>query len=302
MQHLRAFIGTIGEQIIYLLMWIFGRRYQVQDVPWLAGPTGGPHIGDRPYEETARDEGLTLERQAGAGGLLPDFSVLDSPNFDAKAVDERIQDFYEGTAGYTFDTWATTYFPARIALWLLVETISRRVDQLNFPLDGLAMARGMSSEIVLLRRADGSVKYTGWFRCLRSTGRSVYTGFYMAESVPQHDGPCVKVVFPMPAGNATVLLRPENTENGGLKLVSVGSDFGDVGFYRIGKIDKDTLRIWRIASLHEEFELYLDDSEPGVIRCDHRIRFLGFRVLSLHFRIKGSPSRISCRLEARPGA
>lgn len=288
-QWLRAFVGTMGALVIYLLMWIFGRRCDPKDVPWLAGPVGGPHIGDRPYEETARDEGLSLERQAGAGGLLPDFSLLESPTFDAGAVDERIRGFYEGTAGFTLDTWATTYFPARLALWLLVETISRRVDQLNFPLDGLAMARGMSSEIVLLRRPDGSIKYTGWFRCLRSTGRSIYTGFYMTETVPLHEGRCVKVVFPMPGGNATVLLRPENAENGGLKLVSVGSQFGDVGFYRLGRIRENALRVWRVGSLHEEFHLYVED---GVIRCDHRIRFLGLRVLDLHFRISGAPSRI----------
>ncbi|MCH9650064.1 MAG: hypothetical protein K0U98_17640 [Deltaproteobacteria bacterium] len=290
MSFIRTIVGTIGAYVIYLLMWLFGSRRRAAENPWLAGPVGGPYIGDEPYEKTAREEGLSLERQAGAGGLLTDFSALESPTFHSSQVDPKIRDFYEGTAGFSLDTWATTYFPARLALWLLVQTISRRVNQLNFPLDGLEMARGMTSEIVLLRRPEGSIKYTGWYRCIRATGRSIYTGFYMTESIPAQEGNCVKVVFPMPNGNATVILRPENCPHGGLKLTSAGNSFGDVGFYRIGKRRDGTLRVWRVQSLHEEFHLYV---EEGELRCDHAVRFLGFPVLSLHFRITGSPSRVA---------
>lgn len=287
---LRAVVGELGALFIYFLMWLLGKRHRRSDVPWLAGPVGGDLIGDSPYQETAQREGLTLERQAGSGGLLPDFYALASPSFTPQAVDSRIRDFYEGTAGFELDTWATTFFPARVALWLLVQTISRRVDQLNFPLDGLEVAKGMNSEIVLLRRPDGTIKYTGWFRCMRSTGRSIYTGFYMTEEVPKHVGPCVKVVFPMPNGNATVILRPENMDAGGLRLVSAGSSFGDVGFYRLGRIDEDTIRVWRVRSLNEQFRLYIED---GILRCEHDIHFLGLRVLSLHYKISGSPSRLA---------
>ena len=62
------------------------------------------------------------------------------------------------------DVWPKTYFPANVALWLLVTTISRKVNQLNFPTNALEMALGMSSEIVLLKSPDGKLKYTGWFR------------------------------------------------------------------------------------------------------------------------------------------
>lgn len=231
-----------------------------------------------------------LERRAEAGGLLPDFSELASSVFDPSEVHPRIRDFYEGTAGFVLDTWATTYFPANIALWLLVMTISRRVDQLNFPLDGLETAQGITSEIVLLRRSDGSVKYTGWFRRLRSSGRAVYTGFYLTEGLPHLEGRSVKVVFPMPSGNATVFLRPENDNQHGLRLVSAGERFGDVGFYRIGVISPGVLRVWLIRSLRETFRLFV---EEGVLRCEHEVRFLGFRVLSLHYRMHGEAARLS---------
>jgi hypothetical protein len=282
MSVLRDAVGTLGAGFIYGLIRIFGRRHERADVRWLAGPVGGETIGDRCYEETAAAEGLTLERNARAGGLIPRFEVLASSTFDPRRVHPKIRDFYENTHAYRLDTWATTHFPARLALWALVSTISRRVDQLNFPLDGLETARGMTSEIVLLRERDGSIRYTGWFRKLQSSGRVIYTGFYMTERPPLQEGACVKVVFPMPNGNATVILRPENDESSGFRLASIGRAFGDAGFYRMQRAGS-ALRVWRIVSLHETFRLYVDEEET--VRCEHDVRFLGLRVLTLHYRI-----------------
>lgn len=278
---MRAVVGILGAGFIYFLIWLFGSRRSLTEVPWLAGPLGGPTIGDLPYEETARAENLTITRNAQEGGLIDDFGALAGPSFDPARVHPTIRDFYENTSGYRLDTWATTYFPARIALWLLVVTISRRVSQLNFPLDGLDTAHGMTSEIILLRDAEGRQRYTGWFRKLQRTGQVIYTGFYMTEQLPECDSRCVKVVFPMPEGNATVLLRPANDDGDGFRLESVGRRFGDAGFYRIQR-SGDRLRIWRIRSLHERFHLYVDSD--GFLRCEHDVRFLGFRVLTLHYR------------------
>ena len=104
----------------------------------------------------------------------------------------------------------------------------------------------------------------------------------MTTKPPLAEGPCVKVVFPMPGGNATVLLRPENDEHAGFRLVSIGRGFGDAGFYRIQR-EGTAIRAWRIRSLHETFRLHLDVEQ--VVRCDHDVRFLGLRVLTLHYRI-----------------
>jgi hypothetical protein len=208
--------------------------------------------------------------------------VLAGPSFDPSRVHPKIRDFYEHTHAYRLDAWATTYFPARLALWALVTTISRRVNQLNFPLDGLDTAYGMTSEIALLREPSGAVRYTGWFRKLERRDRAIYTGYYMTQKPPLHDGACVKVVFPMPGGNATVLLRPENDDGSGFRLASVGRAFGDAGFYRVQR-EGAALRVWYIRSLHETFRLYLDAHD--IVRCDHDVRFLGLPVLTLHYRI-----------------
>jgi len=278
---LRAIVGTCGELFIGMLIRVCGRRYAPSEVTWLLGPIGGATIGDRPYEDVALAEHLSIERLATTGGLLPDFAALASASFDPGRVDPRIRDFYENTARYRLDTWATSYFPARIALWLLVSTISRRVQQLDLPLDGMDTARGITSEIILLRDSSGAVRYTGWFRRRVHDRRVLYTGFYMTQRIPRADLPCVKAVFPMPDGNATVVLRPVN-DGTGFRLSSAGTGFGDAGFYRLQR-SGDGFRVWRVAHLHDTFHLYVD--QEGCVRGDHEIRFLGVGVITLHYRM-----------------
>lgn len=285
---IRSFVAWIGSGVIYALIRVFGRVVRDADVPWLTGPVGGDYIGDTPYEELARREGLTLERDAEAGGLFEDFGALRGDHCDPDRVDPRIRHFYEHTTAYRMDLWARTWFPANVALWLLVATISRKVNQLNFPLDVLETAKGLDSEIALLREPSGRVRYAGWYRRLASTGRSVYTGFYMVQVTPHTGQPCVKVVFPMPNGNATVILRPEVGASGDLILTSSGAKFGDVGFYRLQRIDGERLRAWRIHTLRERFRVYVDGD--GTVRCDHTVRFLGLPVLQLHYRMDLRPT------------
>jgi hypothetical protein len=106
----------------------------------------------------------------------------------------------------------------------------------------------------------------------------------MVARTPLGDRPVVKVVFPMPHGNATVLLRPRLNALGEFELTSEGQDFGDVGFYRIDRRPDGNLRVWRIRSLKEHFRLYVD--RAGTLRCDHLVSFVGLRVLHLHYRIE----------------
>jgi hypothetical protein len=281
---IRAFVAALGASFIYLLIRVFGRRAEPGAVSWLCGPIGGEYIGDQPYEECARRENLTVERRAAEGGLIPDFDALASREFDVTRVHPRVRHFYEHTARYRMDVWAEAAFPASIALWLLVTTISRKVNQLNFPLRVLDSARGMDSEIVLLRDQLGSVRYSGWCRKLVDSGRVIYTGFYLVGRTPSGDRPAVKVVFPMPHGNATVMLWPRLNAAGEFELSSAGRAFGDAGFYRLDHRPDGSLRVWHVRTLREHFRVYVDAA--GTLRCDHLVRFLGLRVLALHYRIE----------------
>ncbi len=287
---LARLIAFLGAQVIYLLIRLFGRTHQRSELGWLMGPFGGDVIGDSPYQEAAEAEGLTLERNPADGGLLPSFAALGGEGFDAGAVHPLIRDFYEHTTAFAMDVWSRSFFPANLALALLVTTLSRQVNQLNFPLSPLDSARGVTSDIILLRAPDGSVRYSGWLRKLGApddaAARVLYTGFYLAARAPRERAPCVKVIFPMPRGNATVLLRPEVGEGGAFLLDTKSPrGFGGAGFYRVQARDERRVRVWRIRTLRERFRLYADETEPGVLRCDHSIRFLGLPVLALHYKL-----------------
>jgi hypothetical protein len=280
-----SLLGAAGAGLIRTWLRLVGRRVRKSEVPWLVGPVGGRgRIGRELYQAVAAQEGLAISAASDHGGLLPRFDALDGPSFDSSRVRPEICRFYEQTARYRIDVWSETVFPSRIFLWLLVNTVSRSMEQLNFPVFPLEVSRGMASDVIpLTDPATGGVKYTGWLRTLRASGRVLYAGFYATARPPVHDGPCVKVVFPVPRGSATVLLRPEAGPDGSLRLVSSGSGFGAPGFYRILDDGPDHLRVRYLRSLRELFHVYRD--EDGVLRTDHRVQFLGLTVLRLHYRM-----------------
>jgi hypothetical protein len=162
----RAVMAAIGAAFIRLLIRVFGRAVRVSSEPWLSGPIGRAYIGDRPYEEVAAREDLQVVRRSPTGGLLPDMGALGGPGFRVEQLRPEVRHFYEHTTEYRMDVWSDSFFPGKLGLWLLVTTLSRKVNQLNFPLHALATAKGLDSEIVLLKDRAGAVRYAGWYRRL----------------------------------------------------------------------------------------------------------------------------------------
>jgi hypothetical protein len=232
----------------------------------------------------AEREGLTIDRSARQAGLVPDLDRLDGPGFDVSKTDPEVRRFYEKTSGYELDVWNESPFPGRLFLWLIVYTVSRAMNQLNFPVFGLDLSRGMTSEVMPLRDTSGTVVHTGWYRRVRESGLVIYTGFYTTVQPPGHASRCVKVVFPLPRGSATVILKPGLDERGRFVLVSSGSAFGDPGFYRVLEIDDEHLKVKQLRSLRERFTVFTDGD--GTLRCDHVVRFLGMTILKLHYRMR----------------
>lgn len=282
---LQLLLGAAAVATIRLYLRLAGKTVRKADVPWLLGPIGpeGP-IGDRAYDLVAERERLSIDRDALAAGLVPDFSVLAGPQFDVRKVAPAVRHFYEQTARYDLDVWSETQFPGRLFLWLIVSTASRYMNQLNFPVHGLETSRGMTSEVLPLRDSSGRTVHTGWLRRLLGSGRIIYSGFYTTVQPPGVASHCVKVVFPLPRGNATVILRPEYDRDGRFRLVSWGKRFGDAGFYRVLDLDAERLKVRYLKTLRERFDVYSD--EEGVLRCDHEVRFLGITMLRLHYRMR----------------
>ncbi len=172
-------IAFFLEGGIQIWVRITGKRMREADAPWLRCPLGERgRIGTGIYERIARDENLQIRVPPGAG-LIPDFNALRGPNFNPDAIHPAIRDFYEHAAAYHLEVWTEVSLLGRFFLWLLVEFISRRMEQLNFPISSLEVAKGMSSEVVqLLEPASGRIVYTGWLRRLKSSGHVIYAGLY----------------------------------------------------------------------------------------------------------------------------
>jgi hypothetical protein len=130
---------------------------------------------------------------------------------------------------------------------------------------------------------SGRRLYTGWLRRLSLSGVVIYTGLYSVERPTAFPDPCVKVSFPLPHGSATVFLRPESQSDGSFKLVSSGSGFGQPGFYRMVEAGPEHWKVRYIKTLREYFHVYVD--RGGTLRTQHTVRFLGFTVLRLLYKM-----------------
>jgi hypothetical protein len=277
-------VGVVLEHGIYLWVCITGRRVDKSDVPWLSSPIGTRRrIGTEFYGQLANREGLQISKSADAG-LLPSFDLLKGPQFDPALVRLEIRDFYEHTARFHLEAWSETGLVSSIFMWGLVTFVSRRMDQLNFPLSPLELSAGMRSEVIELDDGrTGRRVYTGWLRTMVATGKIIYAGLYSTTTPEEYAGPCVKVSFPVPQGSSTVVLRPEAAADGSFRLISRNTHFGGPGFYRIVELGSGKWRVRYIRTLHEVFHVYVD--AEGILRTDHIIHFLGLTVLRLHYKI-----------------
>ena len=276
-------VGLVLQFCIEWLVRITGRTVEKSSAPWLDCVLGKPGlIGAGVYQQVAEAQKLEVSMPSDAG-LIPDFSLLRGPSFDPDKVNLKIRHFYEHAALYHLEVWSEVYFAGKFVLWLLVEFISRRMNQLNFPISSMEVAKGMSSEIVQLREpGTGTLLYTGWLRRFRATGKVIYAGFYSTSSIPGEENPCVKVTFPC-YGSSSVYLRPSVYPDGSFGLNSTGASFGSSGFYRIVDAGPNALKARLFRTLHEIFHVYVD--EDNVLRTDHTIRFLGLTVLRLHYKM-----------------
>jgi hypothetical protein len=279
----RAALRVLGAGIELAFRAIprgLGRRIGPGDA-WLWGPVGpAGAVSPGFYAALAREQGLVLAADDPDAGLPPDFDALRGPGFDPGRVDPRVRAFYERTARYRLDVaarWSPLFRPLG---WLLVRAVSRRIGQLNFPLGPDEAAAGMTSRVLHLRDpATGRTAHAGWLRTQAATGHPVYVGLYGVATPPGEAGPCVRVVFPLPRGSSTVLLRPSLGADGAFRLSSAGRRFGDAGYYRIHQGRDGVRRARYVLALREHFRLRA--GPDGAVHADHMVGFFGLPILRL---------------------
>lgn len=268
--------GYLSDYITQLWVKASGRRVDLACDSWLEGPigsTGG--IGSDFFHSLATREGLELRL---GKGLIRNFSAVS--NRCAPAV----ADFYENTADYELEAWSEWCSFFRPFGQLLALIFSRRLQQLNVPLSSLDASRGVSSSVYELLDSRGAVRYTAWLRQLQSSGNVLYAGSYsVCHSLPKHRGACVKVVFPLPNGNATVIMYPEEHADGTFSVTSAGKSFGDPGFYFTVHHNG---KVWAryVKAMQESITVY--ESSKDEVRADHILKFWGATFLRLHYRLR----------------
>lgn len=97
--------------------------------------------------------------------------------------------------------------------------------------------------------------------------------------------PCVRVVFPLPNGNAMAFLRPDVDASGALTVTSAGRRFGEPGFY-FSVHERQRNRAWvrYVRTMQESIRVYAGDGRD--VRADHTMRIWGATFLRLHYRLR----------------
>jgi len=271
--------------------WVMatGRRVDLAGPErWLDGPVGDPDgLGDRWVDAYAAHLGAGVV-EGPQQGLLPAFAAL-APSVDAAAVSPEVAAFYETTTAWSVDLWSRWSRWAEPGGRLINAVFAHRLRQLSLPLDPLEVAEGLDSRVAALVAPGGHHLGTVWQRTSRTTGRTVFGGFYGTQTLPGASGPSVRVVFPLPNGSLTVLLRPEAAPDGGLVLRSGPGRFGDDGAYLVVRPEAAARGWARRVPLHEHFALSARDD--GSVRCDHRLALGPLEVLRLHYRLRPLATR-----------
>ncbi len=211
---------------------IWGRKINPAEYLWLMGPFGELNgIGENFIYQLAQKENLTVIRNSSSKGLLHSISNLQLTEKEIKKLSRKVIDFYEKTADYKLQLKVKWNPFFKLFSYLVNRLFSQRINQLNIPTENIQESEKLTSEIIeLISNENEIVKYIIWLRKFQSTGKVIYSGIYTTCTLPSKTT-CIKAIFPLPKGNATVILKPTVGDKNELILESSGEKFGDAGFY-----------------------------------------------------------------------
>lgn len=278
------FKQNIQDWITQQWVILFGKKIDESQEQWLLGPFGGlDGIGEQFFHELADKQGLEIDRIQQNKGLIPQLDALNLSKQEFETLSPKVRDFYENTSNYTLGLqvkWNPFFKFFGVLLRLL---FSKRIQQLNVPLRNVKKGEKLISEIIQLKDpASKEVKHTIWFRSFASTGEVVYSGVYGTCTLPKGKN-CIKAVFPLPNGSATVILSPQVGLNGELILDSSGKSIGDSGFYFLLQDAKGGLWTKFIKSFQDQL---IVREAKGEIEAIQTLSLWGMRVLQFTYKIR----------------
>ncbi|MCD0454659.1 hypothetical protein LPB85_04265 [Chryseobacterium sp. LC2016-27] len=266
--------------------WVIlrGRKIKPEDFPWLMGPFGNlDAIGEDFIHQFAKKKNLIVEKDSKAKGIIPSMQKLNLSETEFSNLSKKVIGFYENTANHNLD-FSVQWNPFFKFFGLLINKLfSNRINQLNIPIKNISDSESLKSEIInLIDAKTNEIKYTFWFRAIASSGQVIYSGVYGISNLPSGKT-CVKAVFPLPNGNATVLMIPSVGKNGELILDSSGKEFGDAGFYFLLKDSKDEYWSKFIRSFRDRLII---GSDNDFISAEQTLTLWHIKVLTFYYKIK----------------
>ncbi|MCW0487157.1 hypothetical protein [Riemerella anatipestifer] len=263
---------------------ICGRKINPFENSWLMGSFGDVNgIGEKFIYELAEKEDLTIVRNSHSKGLLDSILSLNLQENEIKNLSKKVVEFYEKTSEYKLQLnikWNPIF---RILGYIVNRLFSQRINQLNIPTNNVQSSENMTSEIIeLVAKNTNEVKYKIWLRKFQSTGKVIYSGIYTTCTLPLGTT-CVKAIFPLPNGNATVILKPYVGERNELILDSSGNKFGDAGFYFLVNDSKGNYYSKYIKSFTDKL---IVSSENGRLTAEQTLKLWNLKVARFEYKMK----------------
>ncbi len=266
--------------------WVitFGKRIDKTNQKWLLGPFGSTDgIGKKFIYELAQKENLVVDDLQNDKGLIQSINQLNFPKSRLNLLSKEVIDFYENTSNYDLKL-KVKWNPLFKGFGILVKILfSKRIKQLNVPTRNHKDSSELTSDIIqFLDSKTNEVKRTIWLRTFKSNGEIVYSGVYGTCKTPSGEA-CIKAIFPLPNGNATVILSPKIGNNGELILDSSGKKIGDSGFYFLLEDSKGRLWTKFIKSFKDKLVV---QSKNGKLSAQQTLFLWNMRVLKFDYKIE----------------
>lgn len=275
---------SIQDWITQQWVILFGKKIDLIEHKWLIGPFGGTNgIGIKFIKQLAEKEHLTIAKEKNDKGLIQSIEQLNLTKDELHSLSGNVIDFYQNTSNYNLEL-SVKWNPFFKVFGILLRTIfSKRIEQLNVPIQNVKDSKALTNEIIqLLDPLTNQVKRTIWLRTFKSTGQVVYSGVYETCTIPSGKT-CIKAIFPLPNGNATVILSPRVGGSGELILESSGKHIGDGGFYFLLKDPKGQLWTKFIKSFKDKLVVR---SVNERISATQTLTLWDLRVLEFEYAIK----------------
>lgn len=262
---------------------LFGKKITPNKNKWLLGPFGKTNgIGLKFIEQLAEKEQLIIDKKKVNKGILTSINQLKLPKKELDKLSKSVIDFYLNTSNYNFDLnikWNPFF---KIFGNLLNILFSSRIQQLNIPMNNSKKSKALESKIIhLANKETNQIDRIIWLRTFKNSKQVVYSGVYETCVIPNGQT-CIKAIFPLPNGNATVILNPSVGENGEFILTSSGKKIGDSGFYFLLNDSEGNLWTKFIKSFKDQLVV---SSKNGKVKAKQTLTLWGLRVLTFEYKI-----------------